>query len=175
MPERESAVAGGVRAAGAPTASGTPTDAAFAELLRSSHRRLTGRDLFVFIRSVPADEAARWLYSSALFGLLVHNAYADPLFVCANRTAQECFGYAWDEFVEMPSQLSAAPGDRAHQEAFVRSVSENGYADGHRGLRRAKPGSRFWIENVTMWELLDAAGERHGQAADIPVGTRTDT
>jgi hypothetical protein len=32
-------------------------------------------------------------------------------------------------------------------------------------MRIAKSGRRFWIENATVWELIDEAGRRHGQAA----------
>ncbi|MFG2631484.1 MEKHLA domain-containing protein [Streptomyces sp. NPDC048473] len=152
----------------------TPTDASFAELVRSSHRRLTGRDLSASIRDVPADEAAEWLYTSAPFGLLAHDTGMDPRFVYANRTAQKCFGYEWDEFVGMPSRLSAVPDDQEDRNAFVRSVTEQGYAERYRGRRRAKSGRRFWIENVTMWDLLDSAGVLHGQAAIVPMWTETD-
>jgi len=37
-------------------------------------------------------EAAGWLYM-APFGLLAHDESADPLFVYANLTAQQRFGY----------------------------------------------------------------------------------
>lgn len=33
------------------------------------------------------------------------------------------------------------------------------------GLRIAKSGRRFRIENVTVWDLLDENGVLHGQAA----------
>ena len=48
-----------------------------------------------------------WLYEHAPFGLLAHDTSADPRFVYANSTAQGCFGYAWEEFVGLPSRLSA--------------------------------------------------------------------
>jgi hypothetical protein len=89
-------------------------------------------------------------------GLLAHDTSADPIVIYANRTAQQCFEYSWEE--------------------FVRSVTEQGYASGYRGLRIAKSGRRFRIENVTMWNLVDADGRLHGQAAvfrswrDLPHG-----
>lgn len=141
-----------------------PDSVSFADLLLSSHRRLTGGPL---CSSGPSStgEAARWLYEGAPFGLLAHNASADPVFVYANRTAQRCFEYGWEEFVRLPSRLSAAPDAQVDREAFVRSVAERGYASGYRGLRIAKSGRRFWIEDVTMWNLVDAEGTCHGQAA----------
>ncbi|ABW14794.1 conserved hypothetical protein [Parafrankia sp. EAN1pec] len=43
--------------------------------------------------------------TTAPFGLLAHDASTDPLFVYANKTAQQRFEYTWDEFVGMPSRL----------------------------------------------------------------------
>ncbi|MER5792902.1 MEKHLA domain-containing protein [Streptomyces sp. NPDC001980] len=138
--------------------------AAFAQLLLSSHERLTGTPLSA--AAFPdADEAARWLYGTAPFGLLAHDAGPDPVFRYANTTAQKCFEYPWEEFVRLPSRLSAGPDAQGDREALVRSVTTRGYASGYRGLRTARSGRRFWIEDVTMWNLLDAEGTYHGQAA----------
>ncbi|MFF4117372.1 MEKHLA domain-containing protein [Streptomyces sp. NPDC001714] len=136
----------------------------FAQLLLSSHERLTGAPLCP--RVFPdADEAARWLYEDAPFGLLAHDAAPDPVFVYANSTAQQCFEYPWEEFVGLPSRLSADPDAQGDRDAFVRSVTTRGYASGYRGLRIAGSGRRFWIEDVTMWNLVDEDGTCHGQAA----------
>jgi MEKHLA domain. len=35
----------------------------------------------------------------------------------------------------------------------------------YNGLRRTKSGEEFWIKDVTMWDLVDPAGNRRGQAA----------
>lgn len=137
---------------------------AFAELLLSSHQRLTGGLLDPSL-PVPGGETARWLYEDAPFGLLAHDTSADPTFIYANLTAQRCFEYGWEEFVELPSRLSAAPEGQNDREGFVRSVAERGFASGYRGLRVAKSGRRFWIEDVTMWNLVDDDGGLHGQAA----------
>ncbi|MDH6455908.1 MULTISPECIES: MEKHLA domain-containing protein [unclassified Streptomyces] len=137
-------------------------DDAFARLLLSSHRRLTGTPLYP---SEPGGDLARRLYADAPFGLLAHDTSADPMFVYANRTAQQCFEYSWAEFVRLPSRLSAEAEGQSDREELVRSVTEHGYASGYRGLRIAKSGRRFWIEDVTMWNLVDDDGTHHGQAA----------
>jgi len=141
-------------------------DPAFAALLLSSHQRLTGRSLSPSPSELTdAGETGRWLYGAAPFGLLAHGTGADPVFMYANATAQDCFEYSWDEFVRLPSRLSAVPEAQGDREAFVRSVTERGFATGYRGLRIAKSGRRFWIEDVTMWNLVDAEGAHLGQAA----------
>lgn len=137
-------------------------DEALAQLLLSSHRLLTGTPL---CPSKPGDDPVHLLYENASFGLLAHDTSPDPVFVYANRTAQRCFGYTWTEFLRLPSRLSAAPEGQGDRREFVRSVTERGYASGYRGLRIAKSGRGFWIEDVTMWNLVDSEGTRHGQAA----------
>ncbi|MEU3188921.1 MEKHLA domain-containing protein [Streptomyces sp. NPDC006923] len=138
--------------------------AAFAALLLRSHLEVTGAPLCPSHWSSD-QEAARWLYTSAPFGLLAHNTDDDAKFVYANKVAQSCFGYDWKQFDSMPSRLSAAPGRQTDRDSFVRSVRDKGFATGYRGLRRARDGAEFWIEDVTMWDLVDASGARHGQAA----------
>ncbi len=139
-------------------------DMAFAHLLLSSYQRLTGSSLCPpgFLHT---GETVRWLYEAAPFGLLAHGTGADPIFVYANAVAQKCFEYSWEEFVQLPSRLSADSEAQGDREAFVRSVAEHGFVSGYRGMRLAKSGRRFWIEDVTMWNLVDADGSYHGQAA----------
>ncbi|MDX3855212.1 MEKHLA domain-containing protein [Streptomyces sp. AK02-01A] len=138
--------------------------AGFAALLLRSHLEVTGTPLCP-PRWSSHQEAARWLYASAPFGLLAHDTDDDPKFFYANQAAQSCFGYGWDEFDGMPSRLSAASDRQTERESFVQSVRSKGFATGYRGLRRARSGSEFWIEDVTMWDLIDESGTLHGQAA----------
>lgn len=138
----------------------------FFRLLASSHARLVGTPL------VPEDEArgddaalARWMYEDAPFCVLAHNTDADPRFIYANRAAQVCFEYDWDEMTALRSRLSAEAPNREERQRLLDSVMHRGFATGYCGLRIAKSGRRFWIEDVTVWQLIDAAGTLHGQAA----------
>jgi PAS domain S-box-containing protein len=143
----------------------TARGAAFAGLLAGSYAKVTGDALVP--AGMPGDEAAAWLYE-APFGLLAHDTSPDPLFVYANLTAQELFGYGWDEFVGLPSRLSAAAGqDREERRVFLDQVRRQGYADHYRGLQTAKTGQRFWIQDATVWNLTDQESTLVGQAALI--------
>ncbi|MFT3926704.1 MAG: MEKHLA domain-containing protein [Myxococcales bacterium] len=145
-----------------------PYDLAHVRIILDSHRRLLGRPLVERVAGVKDDDLpslAHWLYAEAPFCLLAHSAEADPRFTYANQTVLRCFEYSAAEFLGLPSRLSAEPDRREEREHFVQQVRIHGYAEGYRGLRIAKSGRRFWIEEVTMWNLLDAAGERCGQAA----------
>ncbi|MGW2049830.1 MEKHLA domain-containing protein [Streptomyces sp. NPDC001858] len=146
---------------GPPAAAG---GAAFAELLLNSHLALTGRPLCP-ARWTSPQAAAHWLYADAPFGLLAHGPGPDPTFCYANRTAQKCFGYSWEEFTGLPSRLSASSHHQEDRDDFVRAAHEHGFADGYTGLRRTRTGEEFWIKDVTMWDLLDPEGVDRGQAA----------
>jgi PAS domain S-box-containing protein len=142
-----------------------PRDAAFAMLLAGSHAHVVGAPIVP--EGLSGADAARWLYDDAPFGLLAHDTAADPRFVYANATAQKCFEYDWEEFVGMPSRLSAEADDREKRGRFMDDVLRQGYAGDYRGRRIAKSGRRFWIEDTTVWNLLDHDGILHGQAALI--------
>jgi hypothetical protein len=86
-------------------------------------------------------------------------------FFYANRAAQARFEYGWDEFVTLPSRLSAEAPDRAERQRLLDAVTRDGFIGDYRGLRIAKSGRRFWIENATVWQLIDESGTLRGQAA----------
>lgn len=135
------------------------TDPAFFDLLTGSYARLVGAPL------VPPGKDASWLYREAPFVVLAHGTDPDPLFIYANKCAQACFEWAWDEFLALPSRLSAEPIDRAERQRLLDQVARTGFLSGYRGIRVAKSGRRFLIEDGVVWELIDRAGTRHGQAA----------
>ena len=140
-------------------------DAWFADLLAESYAKLVGEPLVP--EGMSGDVAAAWLYE-APFGLLAQDTSPDPLFTYANLSAQQRFGYSWDEFVGLPSRLSAAGGQaRERRERFMDTVRRQGYADNYRGPRIAKSGRRFWIQETTVWNLVNSRSALFGQAALI--------
>jgi hypothetical protein len=134
-------------------------DPDFVTLLTTSYARAVGAPL------VAAGQDAAWLYNDAPFALLAHNTEADPRFIYANRTAQACFEYPWRDFITLPSRLSAEAPNRDERQRLLDAVARNGFISDYRGLRIARSGRRFWIEGGTVWELIDATGQRRGQAA----------
>jgi PAS domain-containing protein len=140
----------------------SPMDPDFFLLLTGSYARLVGQ------RLVTADQGAAWLYDDAPFAVVAHNTEADPRFIYANRTAQACFEYSWDEFTALRSRFSAEMPDRAERQRLLESVTRNGFVAGYRGLRIAKSGRRFWIEGGVVWQLTGEDGVWRGQAAMFP-------
>ena len=102
---------------------------------------------------------------NAPFAVVSHNTDADPIFNYANRTALDLFAMTWDEFTILPSRLSAEPVHRDERARLMALVTANGCIRDYRGVRIAKTGCRFWIENATVWNLHNENGEYCGQAA----------
>ena len=134
-------------------------DHAIYALLSESYRRLTGTPL------VPAGCGAAWLYREAPFALLAHDTSPDPRFIYANLTAQACFEYSWSEIIGLPSHLSAVPADRCERQQLLDTVRRDGLMRGYHGVRIAKSGRRFRIEEGIVWQLTDEWGVDCGQAA----------
>jgi PAS domain-containing protein len=140
-----------------------PTDSRFFELLTSSYLRLVGKTLLP--RDLVTKDPPCWLYEDAGFCVLAHDTEADPRFVYANRAAQMLFEYSWDEFIGLPSRLSAEPAEQSERQHLLDQVAQHGFASNYAGIRISKTGRRFWIEDGTVWQLIDAGGTLQGQAA----------
>ena len=134
-------------------------DAHLFDLITGSFRRLLGRAL-----TDPAA-GAEWLYHRAPFVVLAHDGGDDPRFIYANETAQACFGYSVTELIGLPSRLSAEAEERAERQRLLDRVGRDGFIPDYSGIRIAKSGRRFRIENAIVWQLIDADGTHHGQAA----------
>ena len=145
-----------------PEAFATPAARARIALIAESFARLLARPL------VTADDpvAALW---HAPFAVVAHGAEADPLFFFGNRAALAAFETDFDAFVGMPSRLSAEAPLRGERQMLLDRVSAHGFIDDYAGLRISARGRRFRIENAVVWNLIDAEGTRHGQAAMFEV------
>ena len=130
-------------------------------LLRS-YRELVGRDLID--PALPPDEQARQLYF-APYAVVSHNVAEEPIFNYGNHAALQLFAMTWEEFTALPSRLSAEPLHQPERARLFEQVRAKGYIDDYRGVRIAKTGRRFWIENATVWTLHDEDRHLYGQAA----------
>ena len=134
-----------------------PDDPEFFALLTGSFRRLVGRVL--------TDRDAAWLYDEAPFVVLSHDTQSDPVFIYANKAAQDRFGYDWAEFLTLPSRLSAEAPLREERQRLLDTVRAKGFIDDYAGIRIAKSGRRFRIKDAIVWQLIGPDGTVHGQAA----------
>ncbi|MCU1666136.1 MAG: hypothetical protein JWR58_6201 [Pseudonocardia sp.] len=152
------------------------TDVQLAELLTGSLVRLVGSTFLP--AHVDGTNTAWWIQEDATFVLLAHDTSADRPFGYANRTAQRCLEYDWDEFVEMPSRLSAAAPNREERRLFMDGVLARATSD-YRGLRIAcsvDAERRNWTPKPRRYTRFTPDGRPLPETAILrrpPFGTRT--
>jgi len=130
--------------------------------LLDSFRQTTGVELLARSGD-PDDEAARLF--SAPFVVVAHGAQADPILNYANRAGLELWEAPAEQFILTPSRLTAEPTLRAARESLLAETARKGFVSGYEGVRISATGRRFQIQNVTIWNVVDAGGTAAGQAA----------
>jgi hypothetical protein len=128
-------------------------------LIAESFQRLTGRPLVD--GSLPLEQAL-W---EAPQVIVAHGTETRPLFFYGNRAALVLFEMHASEFIGLPSDRSAEPAAREARAKMLAALERDRVVEGYSGVRVTSSSRRFRIAGATVWDLLDAAGERHGQAA----------
>ena len=149
-----------------------PADAALdarLHLLFDSHLRVCGQPLVEC--PVPDDAALRHALWEAPRVIVAHGTEADPVFFYGNRLALQLFEFSFADFSRLPSRYSAEPLAREARARLLEQVARQGYVDDYAGVRIASSGRRFMIERATVWNLVDADGRHHGQAATFNTWT----
>jgi len=131
------------------------------DLVYGSFHRLTGRYLVA-----PKPDLDLWEATWAAPRVIVaHGTEEDPIFFYGNQLALSLFELDFAAFTQLPSRYSAEAMLREKREAVLDQVRKHGYVDDYSGVRISSSGRRFRIEQTTIWDVLDEAGKRHGQAA----------
>lgn len=129
-------------------------------LMAASFERFVGRPL---VDTGQADLVqSLWL---APFAIVAHGTQADPVFFFGNAAALDLFETDWAAFTAMPSRYSAEAPARAERQRLMERVSTQGFIDDYAGVRISAKGRRFRIGPAVVWNILDEAGDCHGQAA----------
>lgn len=97
--------------------------------------------------------------------VVAHGAQEDPIFFFGNARALAAFECDVETFITMPSRLSAEAPARAERQRLLDGVARNGFINDYAGVRISARGRRFHIEQAIVWNLMDADGRHHGQAA----------
>jgi hypothetical protein len=129
-----------------------------------SFQHWTGKALVTLPEAADATEMARLLFN-APFVVLSHGIEADPIFNYGNQAALDLWQIDWEHLTQMPSRLTAEPMERQARAALLAQAAASGLIENYRGVRITRAGRRFLIENATIWDVLDDAGTRCGQAA----------
>jgi hypothetical protein len=129
-------------------------------LISDSYHRLLGESLL----NVELNSLAKSLFH-APFAILSHTNHQDPIFNYANLKALALFEFSWDELIKLPSRLSAESPQQEERHELLNMVNRNGYLQGYHGIRVSKSGKKFQINDATVWNLTNGAGDFLGQAA----------
>lgn len=129
-------------------------------LIAESFARLAGRPLVDSSRG--GLEQAIW---DAPRAIVAHGTEPEPRFFYGNRIALELFAMTADEFIGLLSKRSAEPALRQERARMLAGLAQHDIVDDYAGVRIAKTGRRFAIAHAQVWNIVDAHGGRHGQAA----------
>lgn len=132
------------------------------QILLDSYARWTGQQLIPRDGS-PRDQAVSLF--CAPFVVVSHGTQADPILNYGNRTALGLWEMPIETLLKTPSRLTAEPVHRDERARLLERTSRDGYVDDYRGIRISSTGKRFEIDRATVWNLVDATGQRVGQAA----------
>lgn len=138
--------------------------------LLDSYRRWTGKELLK--RTSPAEELLALWNSPQV--VVSHGTQADPAFIYGNQRALQLWEMSLDQFLGMPSRLTAEPLHRDERQRLLDRTREHGYVDDYRGIRISRTGKRFLIEKALLWMVLDRDGNIIGQAATFDHWTPLD-
>jgi MEKHLA domain len=126
-----------------------------------SYQHWTGESLFDL--SASPEEIAQNLFD-APFIVISHGTEPDPIFNYGNSRALELWELSWEDFTRMPSRQST----EATEQEDRQNLLEEGAVKGLKkfpGIRISSTGKRFYIENITLWNVLGENQQQCGQAA----------
>jgi hypothetical protein len=100
----------------------------------------------------------------APFVLVSHGTEPDPIFNYGNRKALELWELSWEEFTRMPSKKTAQNIVHSERNKLLAETAAKGFSK-FSGVRITSTGRPFYIEDGTIWNLLDENHHYCGQAA----------
>lgn len=134
----------------------------WSQWLLDSYRQCVGRELLERVGGAEAQAQALFI---APFVVVSHGTQADPILNYGSHLALTLWEMTWEQLVSTPSRLTAEPVNRTERESMLERARTQGYIDNYRGIRISSSGRRFLIEQAIVWNVVDQAGHRQGQAA----------
>ncbi|MCB1734233.1 MAG: MEKHLA domain-containing protein [Gammaproteobacteria bacterium] len=139
-----------------------PQTIAQATLILDSYKHWTGEDLLPRSGDAATDALALFEHPAVVAS---HGTETNPVLNFGNRAALHLWDMSWKRFTRTPSRETAEPDAREDRAALLQSVARDGFSRNYSGIRISAHGNRFRIHNATVWNLIDADGVLHGQAA----------
>lgn len=134
-----------------------------------SYRELTGKDLVSKDLALTNPEAAaKELFFSPRV-IVSHGIQAGPegpILNYGNARALRAWKASWEELTSTASIYTADVDNREKRAEVMQKVTENGFVTDYSGIRIAFDKTKFRIEGVDIWNVVDNdSGLRIGQAA----------
>lgn len=105
------------------------------------------------------------IYQTNRYVVMSHDTQSDPIFNYANIAAQKLWQLNWQQFIQMPSRLSAEPSAREERRKLLDTVTRQGFIDNYSGIRISSTRQKFFIEKATIWNIYNfETKEFYGQA-----------
>jgi hypothetical protein len=139
-----------------------PLVVVWSQLLLDSFHRWTGRNLLT--RTGSPEEQAQALFA-APFVVVSHGTEPDPILNYGNQRALDLWEMSWSQLTSTPSRLTAEPLNQDERARMLAVAEAQGYFAGYRGVRISSTGTRFLVEDATVWNVVNNQGVRLGQAA----------
>ncbi len=142
--------------------------ASHSRLLMASYQHWTGESLIADNKLTDTGDVLKALMDGP-FAIASHQSGDDPMFNYANHQALALFKMLPEEMLGLPSRYSAEAMLRQARAEFLHEVATHGFIENYSGVRIAKDGSRFLIEQATVWNVVDVSSPKQvlGQAVII--------
>ncbi len=132
------------------------------QILLNSYRQFLDEELIS--RNGLDEDQSRAMFE-APFVVVSHGTQDDPILNYGNEVALNLWEMDIETLLQTPSRMTAEPVHRDERARLLERTLRDGFVDDYRGIRIASSGRRFLIEKAIVWNLINDAGDRVGQAA----------
>ncbi|MDG2358152.1 MAG: MEKHLA domain-containing protein [Planctomycetaceae bacterium] len=132
------------------------------QILLNSYRQFLDEELIS--RNGLDEDQSRAMFE-APFVVVSHGTQDDPILNYGNEVALNLWEMDIETLLQTPSRMTAEPVHRDERARLLERTLRDGFVDDYRGIRIASSGRRFLIEKAIVWNLVNDAGDRVGQAA----------
>lgn len=132
------------------------------QILLNSYRQFLDEELIS--RNGLDEDQSRAMFE-APFVVVSHGTQDDPILNYGNEVALNLWEMDIKTLLQTPSRMTAEPVHRDERARLLERTLRDGFVDDYRGIRIASSGRRFLIEKAIVWNLVNDAGDRVGQAA----------
>ncbi len=139
-----------------------PAIIAHTQILLDSFAHWLQRPLYP-VSGTPEQQAEALFF--APFVVVSHGTQIDPILNYGNQMALELWEMDWATLIQTPSRQTAEPLHQAQRAEMLNRSLAQGFIDNYSGIRITTTGHRFQIKEAIVWNLRDASGLLHGQAA----------